>query len=149
MPWIYAIVGLLIGIVVGIIITRLTTPQYKSQKSLHNELQHANYELEQQRQEFADHLSQSADLLDTLGKDYTKIYQHMAKTSAELLAHLPEQDNPFDKLVSQEKPDNTDKNTSEDDSLPPKDYASGATGLLKGEEKQFLDSSEVIKNQAS
>ncbi|MFC3024796.1 Z-ring associated protein ZapG [Vibrio zhugei] len=149
MPWIYAIVGLLVGIVVGIVITRLMTPQYKSQKSLHNELQHANYELEQQRQEFADHLSQSAELLDTLGKDYTKIYQHMAQTSAELLAHLPEQDNPFDKLVTQGKPSNTAKEDDNEDSFPPKDYALGATGLLKGEEKQFVDPSEVIKNQAN
>ncbi|MGO1298429.1 MAG: Z-ring associated protein ZapG [Vibrio sp.] len=149
MPWIYAIVGLLVGIVVGIIITRLMTPQYKSQKNLHNELQHANYELEQQRQEFADHLSQSAELLDTLGKDYTKIYQHMAKTSADLLAHLPEQDNPFDKLVNQDQQGSGSKDANKEDSFPPKDYALGATGLLNGEEKQFVDPSEVIKNQAN
>lgn len=33
MPWIYAIVGLLVGTIVGVVISRLTTPEYKN-KSL-------------------------------------------------------------------------------------------------------------------
>ena len=32
MPWIYALVGLLIGTVLGIIISRITTPEYKKAK---------------------------------------------------------------------------------------------------------------------
>ncbi|MGB5803777.1 MAG: DUF1043 family protein, partial [Vibrio anguillarum] len=80
MPWIYAIVGLLVGAVLGMVISRLTTPQYKNQKSLQKELDNAKFSLEQQRQELSDHFAQAAEILDTLGKDYTKLYQHMAKT---------------------------------------------------------------------
>ncbi|TON98138.1 hypothetical protein CGH50_03240, partial [Vibrio parahaemolyticus] len=50
MPWIYAIVGLLVGTIVGVVISRLTTPEYKKQKSVQKELEAAKFELEQQRQ---------------------------------------------------------------------------------------------------
>lgn len=149
MPWIYAIVGLLVGLVVGIIIARLTTPQYKSQKSLHKDLQTAKFELEQQRQELADHFSQTADMLDALGKDYTKLYQHMAKTSVDLLPNMPEQDNPFEKTMAQHQADEAVVVDEESNALPPKDYASGATGLLTDEKKEILDSSQVVNSRAS
>lgn len=61
------------------LIARLTTPQYKTQKNLQKELESAKFTLEQQRQELSDHFAQTAEMLDTLGKDYTKLYQHMAK----------------------------------------------------------------------
>lgn len=134
MPWIYAIVGLLVGTIVGVVISRLTTPEYKKQKSVQKELEAAKFELEQQRQELVDHFAQTAEMLDTLGKDYTKLYQHMAKTSSELLPNLPEQDNPFDKKTAmsseQIKEDQPEVNEQ------PKDYANGATGLLKDQEKR-------------
>ena len=149
MPWIYAIVGLLVGLVVGIIIARLTTPQYKSQKSLHKDLQTAKFELEQQRQELADHFSQTADMLDALGKDYTKLYQHMAKTSVDLLPNMPVQDNPFEITMAQHQADEAVVVDEESNALPPKDYASGATGLLTDEKKEILDSSQVVNSRAS
>ncbi|MGY2575825.1 Z-ring associated protein ZapG [Vibrio sp. C8] len=146
MPWIYAIVGLLVGLVAGVVISRLTTPQYKAQKSLQKDLDGAKYALEQQRQELADHFAQTAEMLDTLGKDYTKLYQHMSKTSSELLPNLPEQDNPFVKQIAQQKDESTTDDTLEEQ---PKDYALGATGLLKNEEKTILRSSDVIDVKAS
>lgn len=103
MPWIYAIAGLLVGIAVGMLIARLTTPQYKTQKNLQKELESAKFTLEQQRQELSDHFAQTAEMLDTLGKDYTKLYQHMAKTATDLIPNLPEQDNPFSKLAQQKE----------------------------------------------
>ena len=146
MPWIYAIVGLLVGLIVGVVISRLTTPQYKTQKSLQKELDNAKYALEQQRQELADHFAQTAEMLDTLGKDYTKLYQHMSKTSTELLPNVPEQDNPFVKQIAQQK---TEQVADESVEQPPKDYALGATGLFKGEEKAVLHSSDVVEAKAS
>jgi len=147
MPWIYAIVGLLAGLVIGVVIARLTTPQYKTQKSLQKDLDSAKYALEQQRQELADHFAHSAEMLDNLGKDYTKLYQHMSKTATELLPNLPEQDNPFVKQVAQQKDEpQTTESTYEQ---PPKDYALGATGLFKGEEKAVLRSSEVVEAKVS
>ncbi|WP_025591770.1 Z-ring associated protein ZapG [Vibrio parahaemolyticus] len=147
MPWIYAIVGLLVGTIVGVVISRLTTPEYKKQKSVQKELEAAKFELEQQRQELVDHFAQTAEMLDTLGKDYTKLYQHMAKTSSELLPNLPEQDNPFDKKTAmsseQIKEDQPEVNEQ------PKDYANGATGLLKDQEKEIINAPDVVKAKAS
>ncbi|MGR2803928.1 Z-ring associated protein ZapG [Vibrio harveyi] len=147
MPWIYAIVGLLVGTIVGVVISRLTTPEYKKQKSVQKELEAAKFELEQQRQELVDHFAQTAEMLDTLGKDYTKLYQHMAKTTSELLPNLPEQDNPFDKktAMSSDKVEEDQSDVNEQ----PKDYANGATGLLKDQEKEIIDAPEAVTAKAS
>ncbi|ENT7206781.1 Z-ring associated protein ZapG [Vibrio parahaemolyticus] len=147
MPWIYAIVGLLVGTIVGVVISRLTTPEYKKQKSVQKELEAAKFELEQQRQELVDHFAQTAEMLDTLGKDYTKLYQHMAKTSSELLPNLPEQDNPFDKktAMSSEQIKEGQPEVNEQ----PKDYANGATGLLKDQEKEIINAPDVVTAKAS
>ncbi|MDA0148738.1 Z-ring associated protein ZapG [Vibrio sp. LaRot3] len=150
MPWIYALVGLLVGTVLGMIISRLTTPGYKKQKSVQKELDAAKFELEQQKQDLTDHFAQSAEMLDTIGKEYTKLYQHMAKTSSELLPKLPEQDNPFAKKITESNAQSANSQ-SDDASLEqaPKDYASGATGLLKEQKKEILDSGEVVTAKAS
>ncbi|MCE0494230.1 Z-ring associated protein ZapG [Vibrio salinus] len=160
MPWIYAIVGLLVGCVVGIVVARITTPQYKSQKTLHKELDNAKYALEQKQQDLVDHFAQTAELLDIIGKDYTKLYQHLAKTSKELVPNIPDHDNPFvktaakhnkpgiSKSVTQNNPaEEPEPSTSEDQ--PPKDYATGATGLLKNDELKIIDSKEVVNAQTS
>ena len=131
----------------SVVISRLTTPEYKKQKSVQKELEAAKFELEQQRQELVDHFAQTAEMLDTLGKDYTKLYQHMAKTSSELLPNLPEQDNPFDKKTAmsseQIKEDQPEVNEQ------PKDYANGATGLLKDQEKEIINAPDVVTAKAS
>lgn len=151
MLWIYALVGLLIGTVLGIIISRITTPGYKKQKTIQKDLESAKFELEQQKQDLTDHFAKTADMLDSLGKEYTKLYQHMAKTSSELLPSLPEQDNPFSKKVAEQSDASikapTDK-TSSVISEAPKDYASGSTGLLKEEKKQQLSADQAIAAEA-
>ncbi|MGL0950823.1 Z-ring associated protein ZapG [Vibrio vulnificus] len=149
MPWMYTIVGLLVGAIVGVVVSRLTTPEYKKQKNIKKELDVAKYELEQQRQELIDHFSQTAELLETLGKDYSKLYQHMAKTSAELLPNLPAQDNPFDKVALSAKEDNTEENVTDEVTEQPKDYANGATGLFNDQKKVILDAPEAITAKAS
>ncbi|WP_172572019.1 Z-ring associated protein ZapG [Vibrio vulnificus] len=149
MPWMYSIVGLLVGAIVGVVVSRLTTPEYKKQKNIKKELDVAKYELEQQRQELIDHFSQTAELLETLGKDYSKLYQHMAKTSAELLPNLPAQDNPFDKVALSAKEDNTEENVTDEVTEQPKDYANGATGLFNDQKKVILDAPEAITAKAS
>ncbi|ASA55220.1 Z-ring associated protein ZapG [Vibrio gazogenes] len=145
MPWIYTIIGLLIGCVVGVVITRLTTPQYKNQKSVQKDLDNTKFELEQQRQELMDHFAQTAEMLDTIGKDYTKLYQHLAKTSSELIPNLPEQDNPFIKTIA--KHQEVESQESPDQSQPPKDYALGASGQLRNEEKPIIHSKDIINAQ--
>lgn len=144
MPWIYGLVGLLVGAIIGIIIARIKTPQYKKHKQMQKALDSAKFELEQQRQELADHFAQTAELLDVLGKDYTKLYQHMAKTSQELLPAQPDQDNPFARLTSGEEQPTEPVSRNRDD-VEPKDYVKGSTGLLKTEEKEIIEAPEAVK----
>ncbi|MDW6001761.1 Z-ring associated protein ZapG [Vibrio mangrovi] len=149
MPWIYTIVGLLIGCVVGVVIARLTTPQYKNQKSLQKDLDSAKFALEQQRQELMDHFAQTAEMLDIIGKDYTKLYQHLAKTSSELVPNLPEQDNPFIKTIVKHKEPDTESQNAQNQNFPPKDYALGASGMLRDEEKPIIHSKDIVNAQVS
>ncbi|WP_394248854.1 Z-ring associated protein ZapG [Vibrio profundi] len=148
MPWMYAIIGLLVGAILGVVIARLTKPEYKNQKSVQKELDSAKFALEQQRQELADHFAQTAEMLDTLGKDYTKLYQHMEKTSAELLPNLPEQDNPFVKTAALHAEPKVD-DTVAPINHPPKDYAKGATGLFNEQEKEIIEAPEAVTAKAS
>ncbi|CAH0526937.1 Z-ring associated protein ZapG [Vibrio hippocampi] len=150
MPWIYAVVGLLVGAIIGVIISRLTTPQYKKQKTIQKDLEAAKFALEQQRQELSDHFAQTAEMLDTLGKDYTKLYQHMAKTSSEFLPNLPEQDNPFFKKIAEHNEvieSNAIEAAEGDASTQPKDYANGATGLLREEVKESVEGPEAVNQE--
>lgn len=156
MPWIYAIVGVLVGALGGFLAARYTAPNEKKQKTLQKNLDTAQFTLEQQRQELTDHFAQTAALLDTIGKDYTKLYQHMAETSRELLPQQPEQDNPFTKLIgtkeqaSIKSPQsiNTAVNAGEIEQAP-RDYSDEATGLLKGEEKEIIHAPEIPTAKAS
>ena len=149
MPWIYAVVGLLIGAVLGVLFGRFTTPEYKKQKSVQKDLEAAKFALEQQKQELTDYFAQSAEMLDTLGKDYTKLYQHMAKTSSDLLPNQPDQDNPFTKQITLQSEDNDIVETATQTDQAPKDYAKGSTGLFADEEKEIIRSEEVVTAKAS
>ncbi|MDK9764116.1 DUF1043 family protein [Vibrio sp. D420a] len=151
MPWMYAVGGLLIGIILGVAISRLTTPEYKKQKNVQKELDTAKFALEQQRQELADHFAKTAEMLDTLGKDYTKLYQHMEKTSTELIPNLPEQDNPFVKTAAAHSDKSSEKADSKVSTIDeqPKDYANGATGLFSDEKKEVIEAPEVVTAKAS
>ncbi len=130
----YIVIGIAIGLCAGYFLAKLMAPDANKQKTVQKELEKSKFELEQQRQELADHFAQTAEMLDELGKDYTKLYQHMAKTSTELLPNVPEQDNPFIKKIAQ----HTEKESISfgDTQEAPKDYAHGSTGLLKDKEKK-------------
>ncbi len=95
MIWINLVTFGGIGLIVGFLIGRLLTKQDKSKNALKSELEKSRYDLEQYRQEMTDHFAHTAKLLSNLSKDYSKLYEHMAETSSELIPNLPEQDNPF------------------------------------------------------
>ncbi|WP_087016646.1 Z-ring associated protein ZapG [Thaumasiovibrio subtropicus] len=152
------------GIVVGALLTRLLSRKTKQQKDLQKDLDKTRYELEQYRQELVDHFAQSAGLLDNIAKDYSKLYQHMAKTSTELMPNLPAQDNPFAARISHltpvenETPEAAEKEEPQPEEAPeeeviaqaPKDYSDEATGLLSGETSQEKrDEPEAPKEKVS
>ncbi|MEH0742191.1 DUF1043 family protein [Vibrio cholerae] len=155
MPWIYALVGLLVGAVLGVLFSRISTPGYKKQKNIQKDLDNTKFQLEQQKQDLTDHFAQTAEMLDALGKEYTKLYQHMAKTSGELLPNIPEQDNPFVKKITEQASTESEVISEQTHSVDtpmdeaPKDYAQGATGLLKEQKKPVVDEKEVLSAKAS
>lgn len=62
-----------------------------------------------------------------------------------MIPNLPEQDNPFSKLAQQKE----ESKQPEELEQPPKDYALGATGLLRGEEKAIIRSADLLNAKAS
>lgn len=142
MAFLYAAIGLFAGLIIGVIVARLMTPEYKKHKQLQKELEASKFELEQHRQELSDHFSNAAEMLDTLGKSYTKLYQHMAQTSSELLPNISQQDSPFITQSTEQTQESIDEEITD---VQPKDYASGATGLLKEQKKERLNSPNLDK----
>lgn len=96
---------------------------------LQNELEKSKTDLEEYRQELVGHFARSAELLDNMARDYRQLYQHMAKSSNNLLPDLPLQDNPFRYRLTESEADNDQAPVK----LPPRDYSEGASGLLRPE----------------
>lgn len=128
MTWEYALVGLVFGIVIGAVAMRFGNPKLLQQQALQHELDKSKTELEKYRQELVGHFAYSAELLDNMAHDYRQLYQHMAKSSNNLLTDLPNQENPFRYQLTEAETDN--------DQAPveiPRDYSESASCLLRGQ----------------
>ena len=114
------------GMLLGYLFARFSMRPDKSKQQLQAELEKARFELEQYRQDLVDHFAQSANLLQTLSKDYAKLQEHMAQSSKDLISNSPAQDNPFnDRLVHRDLTEESIDNEA------PRDYADKASNLLK------------------
>lgn len=128
MTWEYAVIGLVVGIAIGAVAMRFGNRKLRDQQVMKNELEKSKAERDEYRQELVGHFARSAELLDNMATDYRQLYQHMAKSSNNLLPDMPEQDNPFNYRLTGSEADN--------DQVPvqmPRDYSDGASGLLRGE----------------
>lgn len=128
MTWEYALIGLVVGIIIGAVAMRFGNRKLREQRSLQYELEKSKAELADYREELTNHFAHSAELLDNMARDYRQLYQHMAKSSNNLLPDLPMQENPFRYRLTEAEADN--------DQTPvemPRDYSEGASGLLRGE----------------
>ena len=77
-------------------------------------------ELEEYREELVSHFARSAELLDNMADDYRQIYQHMAKSSSNLLPGMSPENNPFRNRLAESEAGN--------DQAPvqmPRDYSEG------------------------
>lgn len=129
MTWEYALIGLVVGIVIGAVVMRFGNRKLRQQQVLQNELEKSKTDLEEYRQELVGHFARSAELLDNMARDYRQLYQHMAKSSNNLLPDLPLQDNPFRYRLTESEADNDQAPVK----MPPRDYSEGASGLLRPE----------------
>ncbi|WP_312926319.1 ZapG family protein, partial [Pseudescherichia sp.] len=98
---------------------------------LQYELEKNKAELEEYREELTGHFARSAELLDNMAHDYRQLYQHMAKSSSQLLPEMSAEDNPFRNRLAESEAGN--------DQAPvqmPRDYSDSASGLLRGAAKR-------------
>src|SRR5699024_12231 len=96
------------------------------QRALQYELTKKESELDAYREELVNHFAHSAELLDRMANDYRQLYQHMAKSSSELLPEMSAENNPFFNCLKDSEANN--------DQAPvhvPRDYSEGASGLLR------------------
>ncbi|OCA54591.1 Z-ring associated protein ZapG [Photorhabdus namnaonensis] len=127
MTWEYALIGLAVGFVIGALVMRFGNAKLRQQKALQTELENNKSELEEYRKELVGHFARSAELLDNMARDYRQLYQHMAKSSHELMPNMPVQDNPFNYRLTESEADNDQAPVK----MPPKDYSDGASGLFR------------------
>ncbi|MGP1958440.1 MAG: Z-ring associated protein ZapG [Arsenophonus sp. NC-CH8-MAG3] len=125
MIWEYTLIGLIAGFIIGALVVRFGNTKLRNQKALQDALKKKNHELEEYRKELINHFACSAELLDNMAQDYRKLYQHMAKSSHELISDLPIQNNFFNYRLTEL--DNNQANIN----LPPKDYSEGSSGLFR------------------
>ncbi|MGK2888586.1 MAG: Z-ring associated protein ZapG [Candidatus Malihini olakiniferum] len=124
----YALIGLVVGIIIGAVAMRFGNSTLWQQQALQSKLEKSRTELETYRQELICHFARSAELLDNMAKDYRQLYQHIAKSSSNLLPDLPVQENPFRYRLTEAEADNDQALVD----TPPRDYSEGASGLLLG-----------------
>ncbi|PHM39762.1 cytochrome D ubiquinol oxidase subunit III [Xenorhabdus mauleonii] len=127
MTWEYALIGLIIGFIVGALAVRFGSSKLRQQNAQQAELDKNRAELEEYRKELVNHFARSAELLDNMARDYRQLYQHMAKSSNELMPDMPVQDNPFNYRLNEPEAEPSKITTNE----PPRDYSEGASGLFR------------------
>ncbi|NUU66969.1 DUF1043 family protein [Enterobacteriaceae bacterium BIT-l23] len=131
MTWEYALIGLVVGIIIGAVAMRFGSRKLRQQQALQYELEQKKAELDTWREELVGHFAHSAELLDNMAHDYRQLYQHMAKSSSNLLPEMSAESNPFRNRLSESEASN--------DQAPvqmPRDYSEGASGLLRGRKHQ-------------
>ncbi|MFP1909492.1 Z-ring associated protein ZapG [Lonsdalea quercina] len=129
MTWEYALIGFVIGVIIGAVAMRFGNRKLRQQQVLQHELEKSKADLEQYRQELLGHFARSAELLDNMADDYRKLYQHMAKSSNDLLSEGQSRENPFNYRLTEAESDNDQVPVK----MPPRDYSESASGLLRGE----------------
>ena len=132
MTWEYALIGLIVGFIIGALVVRYGNPKLRQQKTAQAELDKKSTELEEYRKELVSHFARSAELLDKMARDYRQLYQHMAKSSNELMPDMPAQENPFNYRLSESEAANDQSPIK----MPPRDYSEGASGLFRPTDKK-------------
>ncbi|MGP1958363.1 MAG: Z-ring associated protein ZapG [Arsenophonus sp.] len=132
MSWEYVLIGLIIGFITGVLTIRLGNRKLCSQKMLRVELEKKNNELEEYRKELINHFAYGSELLDKMAQNYRQLYEHMAKSSRELMPDAILENNPFNYYLNKSELNN-DKAIS---NLPAKDYSECSSSLFSSIKKK-------------
>lgn len=140
MDWTISIVTFIIGAIIGYFISRIQASGDNSADAQQAKNQQLQAELEQYKQDVEQHFSSSADLLNQLATDYSKIYQHMSQSQQAL---LPDSEPSIaalsleDKAAVSDSPEQSEPEpaleASFDDnsqSQQPNDYVQGTHGII-------------------
>ena len=119
-------IGILLAVaalIVGIIIGRFSV-RSRDAGRLEQELKKAHKELENYQGQINTHFADSAALMEQLAEQYQTLYRHMAEQS-KFLAKA--QEPLFREVLVEEE----ETKTEAEPGVPPRDYASASSGLLK------------------
>lgn len=125
---IYLVIGVVIGFIIGLIFMNVMSPKARQYAKVKRELDQTKDELNAQKQVIVKHFSHSAEILDSMAKDFRRLYQHMAENSGQLIN--PEE-TPIIDINSGSEP-NIKRELSHEEQ--PRDYSGNPSGLLKTEE---------------
>ena len=136
MDWTISIVFLIIGVIIGFVVSQLRAKNQDDRHGLETKLHQAQTELEQYRQDVADHFANSASLMKQMAADYNKVYQHMhqsqelllpqAEQQASFAPELPADGEAISAGDNAEQLEDRTKKTSEQ----PNDYVRGSHGII-------------------
>lgn len=114
-----AVAALIIGIILGRISVRSRDAGH-----LEQELKKAHKELESYQGQINTHFADSAALMEQMAEQYQTLYRHMAEQS-KFLAKAQEP------LFRESATEDLAPKVTETPDVPPRDYASASSGLLK------------------
>ncbi|MWP61374.1 YhcB family protein [Gilliamella sp. Pas-s25] len=126
----YLMIGLVIGFIIGFIFVSVISPKARKYAKVKHELEQAKDELIAQKQMIAKHFSHSAEILDSMAKEFRRLYQHMAENSGQFIDG--------DKATSLDFDSNSDSDEKKEMILDkqPRDYSDNSSGLFKADENK-------------
>ncbi|MGL5225877.1 MAG: YhcB family protein [Aeromonas sp.] len=111
------------ALIVGILLGRFTV-RNRDASRLEQDLKKANKELENYQSQINNHFTDSAALMEQLAEQYQTLYRHMAEQS-KCLAKTKKP------LFHEPAVEETPIPVADEPTIPPRDYAGAASGLLK------------------
>lgn len=146
MDWTISIVTFILGTIIGYFICRFQINNGENSGAQQAKYQQLEAELAQYKTDVEQHFSGSANLLNQMANDYSKIYQHMVQSQQTL---LPDSKPAIAALSAEHKvlaadPDNeidplaaAPQNSASDSPLQqPNDYVQGSHGIINRPPKE-------------
>lgn len=139
----FAWLGLLVIVAIAaFFIGSTVTKKQLKHDDLEQQAQKAKHDLEQYRQDVADHLASTKKLMSKMQDSYSQLLEHVEETDKVLLTVKPQvPDEPFFSKETTEqlqaslnsRPERRKAESTEQPAAQPSDYVEGESGIFKGE----------------